>query len=64
MPKKSRKKAENRKLLSFIKVYVHPLTAHFSSAIMHGEEGVVGAEKRGWINILRVISGSALIDET
>jgi len=32
---------------------------------MHREEGVVGADKRGWINIYeRKISGSALIDET
>jgi hypothetical protein len=44
--------------------YVTVLTAVLLSAIMRHEEGVVGAERRGWINILREISGSALIDET
>ena len=51
-------------MLSFGEDYVHHLTAVFLSAIMRRGEGVVGAYMRGWVNILRIFSGSALIDET
>ena len=62
--KKCKKCIIRSQMLSFGEDYVHPLTAVFLFAIMQQEEGVVGAERRGWINILREISGSALIDET